>query len=101
MAKDTKKTKETKTIPKIQKINRVTYCGPSISTLGLLHGATFIGGLPEQIKNLVAENPFLHALFVDPKDVAAALVAISTHGTVLHSLAGRARNISIKRGEKA
>ncbi|WP_286978920.1 hypothetical protein [Aminobacterium sp. UBA5514] len=98
MAKDTKKPK---TIPKVEEIDRVTYCGPSIPTLGLLHGSTFVGGLPEQIKTLADDNPFIKPLFVEPQDVGIALVAISTHGTVLHSLAGRARNIAIKRGEKA
>ncbi|WMI72127.1 hypothetical protein RBH88_03235 [Aminobacterium sp. MB27-C1] len=78
-----------------KKIVKVTYCGPSIPMLGLLHGSTFIGGVPEQIKILASDNPFLKKLFVKPEEVGAALVSISTHGTVLYSLSERAKKLSI------
>ena len=57
------------------------YLGPQILQKGLLSGQVFIGGVPEHIKEYIANKPLMSQLFVPVSQIVAAQQAVNTPGT--------------------
>lgn len=69
------------------------YIGPALSGRRLVPYTVYIGGLPEEARTIIRENPWFEKLFVPISDMNEKRAEIAREGTPLHLYYERAKEV--------
>lgn len=78
---------------KTKAADRRIYIGPALSGHRLAPYSVWIGGLPPQVKDLAAANPWLEKLFVPVADMREKMAEAARQGTPLHLYYEKAKEV--------
>ncbi|MBQ5343966.1 MAG: hypothetical protein J6F33_02060 [Acidaminococcaceae bacterium] len=75
------------------KNEKVIYVGPSLSSGRLAFSTIYIGGLPDHINAIVADNPWFSQLFVPIGKMNEAIAETKKKGSALYTLYKKAMEV--------